>query len=168
MSGTNGKSQGEATAKLWSMIKDIKFAMLTTEDGDHLRARPMAVSQKDFDGNLWFFTRASSHKVDEVQSDSRVCVTYADPSGQNYVSCSGTARLVRDQGAMKDHWNEALRTWFPKGTDDPDMGLLKVDVASAEYWDAPSSTMLHAYGYVKSVVTGQPPNPGGNEKINLK
>ena len=168
MSGTDGKSTEEATGKLWSMIKDIKFAMLTTEDGDHLRARPMAASQKEFDGNLWFYTRASSHKVDEVESDSRVGVTYSDPSSQNYVSLSGTARLVRDKGAVQEHWSEALRTWFPKGTDDPDIAMLKVAISSAEYWDAPNSTMLHAYGYVKAVVTGQSPNPGGNEKINLK
>lgn len=168
MSGSDGKSHDEATAKLWGMIKDIKYAMLTTEDGDHLRARPMAASQTEFGGTLWFFTKASSHKVEEVESDSRVGVTYSDPSGQNYVSLSGTARLVQDGDAIKQHWSESLATWFPKGTDDPDVAILKVDVSSAEYWDAPNSTMLHAYGYVKAKLTGEPPHPGGNEKINIK
>ena len=60
-------THSEATQKMWSMMKDIGFAMMTTEDGDHLRARPMVAAQKDFDGSLWFYTRASSHKVDEVQ-----------------------------------------------------------------------------------------------------
>lgn len=168
MSGTDGKTKAEATAKLWDMIKDIKYAMLTTEDGDHLRARPMAASQTDFDGTLWFYTRASSHKVEEIDADSRVGVTYSDPSSANYVSLSGTARLVQDRAAIQQHWSEWLTTWFPKGSEDPDVAILKVDVSSAEYWDAPNGTMLHAYGYLKAKLTGEPPHPGGNEKIDLK
>lgn len=163
----NDSSQDDAKKKLWSMIKEVRFAMLTTEDAGHLRARPMVAVQKEFDGTLWFFTRASSHKVDEVQSDERVGVTYADPGQQNYVSMSGTAKLVRDSGAIGAHWVESLRTWFPKGKDDPDVALLKVDVDAAEYWDAPNSTMVHAYGYVKAVMTGTSPHPGENEKIRF-
>lgn len=157
----------EQIDKLWSMIKSTKFAMLTTEDGDHLRARPMAASQSEFDGTLWFFTHASSHKVDEVQADQKVCVTYADPSAQNYVSMSGQATLVTDRAAIDAHWSELLTTWFPKGKDDSDTALLKVVVDQAEYWDAPNSTMVHAYGYVKAKLTGHMPKAGENEKVSL-
>lgn len=157
----------EQTQKLWSMIKGVGIAMLVTEDGDHLRGRPMAASQSEFDGTLWFFTRASSHKVSEVEHDTRVCATYAEPSKQDYVSLSGRARLVRDKAAIKAHWSEGVRTWFPKGQDDPDIALLEVRVEAAEYWDAPNRAMVHAYGYVKAVVTGTPPKPGGNEKVRL-
>ncbi len=157
----------DKTTRLWEMIKDTKFAMLTSDDGGHLRSRPMAASQRSFDGTLWFFTRASSHKVSEVAADNRVNVSYAEPDKQNYVSLSGIAHLVRDSSAIAEHWSEALRTWFPKGREDPDIALLRIDVQEAEYWDAPSSTMLHAYGYVKAVVTGTPPHPGGNEKLTF-
>jgi general stress protein 26 len=160
-------TEDDGREKLWQMIKDTKFAMLTSEDGGHLRSRPMVASQKSFDGALWFFTRASSHKVTEVQSDNQVNVSYADPDAQNYVSISGTAHVTRDPAAIHEHWSEALRTWFPKGREDPDIALLRVDVDQAEYWDAPSSTMLHAYGYVKAALTGTPPHPGGNEKLKL-
>ena len=157
----------EVRAKLWSMMKDTHFAMLTTDDGGRLRARPMAASQKGFDGTVWFFTKASSHKVEEVGADRSVGVTYADPSKQNYVSLSGKASLVTDKATLKEHWSEPLRTWFPKGAEDPELALLKVAVEAAEYWDAPNSTMVHAYGYVKSVLTGTPPHPGENEKVSF-
>ncbi len=160
-------STPEIREKLWSMMKDIRFAMLTTEDGGHLRARPMAASQSGFDGTLWFFTRASSHKVAEVGADHRVGVTYADSGANDYVSLSGTATLVTDKASIAAHWSEALRTWFPKGKDDPDIALLKVDVQAAEYWDAPNSAMVHAYGYVKAVLTGEPPHPGENRKVSF-
>jgi general stress protein 26 len=42
----------------------------------------------------------------------------------------------------------------PEGKDDPDIAVLRVDISQAEYWDAPSSTMLHLWGYAKAVTTG--------------
>ncbi len=159
--------QDQAT-KLWELIKATKFAMMTTEDGGQLRSRPMAVSQASFEGALWFFTRASAHKVDEVRKDQRVGVSFADPDRQNYVSMSGGASLVRDAAAIGAHWSEAMRTWFPQGKDDPDIALLRVDVTQAEYWDAPNSKMVHAYGYLKASLTGSPPSPGENEKVRVR
>ena len=165
MSGTT--AQSDQVQKLWSLMRSVGFAMLVTEDGDHLRGRPMVANQSEFDGTLWFYTRAGSHKVSEVEHDSRVCVTYAEPSKQDYVSLSGRARLRRDKETIQAHWSEGLRTWFPKGQDDPDIAVLEVRVEMGEYWDAPSSTMVHAYGYLKAVTTGTPPSPGGNEKVTL-
>jgi general stress protein 26 len=153
--------------KLWSMMKSTSIAMLTTEDDGHLRARPMAASQKAFDGTLWFFTRESAAKVGEVRAEHEVGVTYADPKSQTYVSLSGTASLVRDRATIDAHWSEVLTTWFPDGKDDPDLALLKVEVSAAEYWDAPNSTLLHAYGYVKAKLTGTPPAGGKNEKFDV-
>ena len=160
------ESTTDDAAKLWSMIKDVRFAMLVTDDDGALRGRPMAAVDRDFDGTLWFFTRASSHKVTEVNQDHRINLSYADPSRQNYVSISGHATVVRDAAEVARHWSEGVRTWFPKGKDDPDIALLKVRVEQGEYWDAPSSTMLHAYGYVKAVLTGQPPHPGGHGTVD--
>ena len=161
------KTDTEIKQKLWSMMKDIGFAMLTTEDGGKLRARPMVATQKEFDGELWFFTRSSSHKVDEVNSEHEVGVTYADGDKQDYVSLSGRASLVTDKAIVAAHWTEPMRAWFPKGIDDPEAALLKIKVEAAEYWDAPNSTMVHAYGYLKARLTGESPHPGENEKVSF-
>ena len=156
----------EIREKLWSMIKSVQIAMLTTVDNGHLRARPMAASQKEFDGTLWFFTRGDSHKVEEG-AGNQVGVTYADAGQQNYVSLSGKAELVRDKDVVQAHWAEYVRVWFPKGVDDPNIALLKVSIEAAEYWDAPNSKMIHAYGYVKAIVTGAPPQAGENKKVSF-
>ena len=157
-----------AVQKLGAMIKDIKMAMLTTVDADgSLRSRPMATQTTDFDGDLWFFTRAESAKVDEVRREQNVNVSYAAPDDHRYVSVSGTARLVRDRRQAEALWHPLLKAWFPQGLDDPDLALLKVAVEKAEYWDSPSSTMVHLVGFVKALATGQPYKPGENEKIDL-
>jgi general stress protein 26 len=162
------RTDADAQRKVWEMIRDIEYPMMVTMDEEgRFRGRPMAVQQKEFDGVLWFFTKAPTEKTQEVQEDDRVLLAYSDPRRQNYVSVYGSAEVVRDVEKMKELWSEPLRTWFPGGLEDPELALLKVTCLGAEYWDAPSSTLLHAYGYVKSVVTGQPPKGGENEKVQF-
>src|SRR5678816_4814186 len=92
------QTQDDDLQKLRELVKDIDFCMLTTVDekGD-LHSRPMS-SNGDIDdnGDIWFFTNASSHKVTEIQKLPKVNVSFADPDDQRYVSVSGTAQLVRD------------------------------------------------------------------------
>lgn len=158
----------ENIKKLRELIKDIKFAMLTTveEDGT-LRSRPMATQHIEFDGDLWFFTNANAPKVDEVQHEEHVNVSYANPDKQSYVSVSGRAQLVRDRQKIEELWNPLFKAWFPKGLDDPDLALLKVSVDQAEYWDSPSSTVARLVGFVKAITTGEAYSGGENEKLNL-
>ena len=154
--------------KLARLIKGIEVAMMTTEDDDGtLRSRPMQTQQAEFDGTLWFFTQASSHKVDEInRGEHQVNLSYADPDGNRYVSVSGVATLVRDRAKIEELWSPALKAWFPDGKDDPDAALLRVDVSKAEYWDAPSSTLVKLVGFTKAVLTGKEYQPGENEKLN--
>ena len=156
-------------ARLRELIKDIDFAMLTTVDDDgSLRSRPMSANKEvEFDGDLWFFTYASSHKVDEIEREHQVGVSFADPKTQRYVSLSGRASLVRDKRTIEALWKPELKAWFPAGTDEPNIALLKVSVHKAEYWDAPSSIAAHVFSLVKAAATGTPAAPGENEKIRF-
>ncbi|HZI19623.1 MAG TPA: pyridoxamine 5'-phosphate oxidase family protein [Pyrinomonadaceae bacterium] len=165
----NATERNEQIRKLAELISDIEFAMLTTVEPDgSLRSRPMATLRQDFDGELWFFTRASAPKVEEVEQDQHVCVAFARPDKQHYVSVSGRARLVRDRARIEELWNPAYRAWFPDGTDDPDLALLKVSAEKAEYWDGQSSVVAHLAGLAKAAVTGQSYQGGENEKVNLR
>jgi general stress protein 26 len=155
--------------KLGKLIKGIRIAMLTTTETDGtLRSRPMATQQLDFDGELWFFTGKSSHKVVEIGSDYHVNLSYADPSDHRYVSVSGTAQLIIDAAKAKELWNPLLMAWFPRGLEDPDLALLRVAPTQAEYWDSPGSGVVHAIGFVKALLTGQRANPGEHAQISLQ
>ncbi len=165
----NKAETNEGVKKLGELIKDIEFAMLTTAEADGtLRSRPMATQQVEFDGDLYFFTRADTPKVDEIEREHHVNVSYAEPKDQRYVSVSGTARLSRDQAKIEELWSPILKAWFPEGLDDPQLALLKVTVSQAEYWDTPSSKMVQLAGFVKAMVTGESYKPGEHEKLDLK
>ena len=161
------RHDAEASEKVHALIEKATFAMFGTYDArGTCHSRPMVASGRD--GNaLWFFTRADSRKVDELGRDPRVTLDYADSANQNYVSAQGEARMVRDRAKVDELWSEPLRTWFPDGKDDPAIVLLEVTLESAEYWDSPSSAMVHAFGYVKARLTGTPPSPGDIAHVEM-
>ena len=157
----------ESIRKLNDLIGDIEVAMLTTIDGGSLRSRPMQTQDFEFDGDLWFFTSSKTHKAEEIEKDNRVNVSYAEPGSNSYVSISGTAEIVRDKAKIDEYWNDILKAWFPEGKDSPDLVLLKVAVEQAEYWDASSSYVAQALGFLKALATSEKADNGDNEKINL-
>ena len=168
MSAATQRPDGDLE-KLRELVKDIDFCMLTTidESGD-LHSRPMSSNGEiDKDGDIWFFTNASSHKVSEIARLPKVNISFADPDNQRYVSVSGAAELVRDQKKIEELWKPEFKIWFPKGKDDPEIALLKVNLEKAEYWDSPGSTIGYALSFVSSLVTGKQPDMGENKKLDL-
>ena len=156
--------------KLRELVKDIDFCMLTTVDeGGDLHSRPMS-SNGDIDpnGDIWFFTNASSHKVSEIAKLAKVNVSFADPDNQRYVSVSGRAQLDRDRKKIDELWRPEFKIWFPKGKDDPEVALLRIKLEKAEYWDSPSSTIGYALSFVSSLVTGKQPDLGENKKLEIE
>lgn len=48
-----------------------------------------------------------------------------------------------------------MKAWFLKGVDDPNLVLLKVEIAGAQYWDVKSSALVELVGYVKATLKGE-------------
>jgi len=162
------RNDQDAKDKVLELLKGITIAMMATHgDNGQMHARPMATNTAEFDGDLWFFTDKDSPKIQEIERNSDVLLTYANETRQHYVSIQGQAELVQDQAKVDELWSEPLRVWFPKGKTDPSIALIRVTVESAEYWDAPSSTMVHLYGYMKALTTGERPNPGDSASVRF-
>lgn len=149
--------------KVYDLIEGIDFAMLTTAQPDgSLRSRPMATQRVERDGEVWFFTGLDSGKVHEIDREHHVNLAYADPDHNRYVSISGLARITQDRDKAASLWSPAMKAWFPEGLDDPNLAMIEVRITGAEYWDAPSSTMVQLYGMAKSMLTGEPPTDIGD------
>lgn len=156
----------EAIRRFNDLVRDIKFAMLTTEHVDgFLRSRPMVTQEADAEGNLWFFTAVNSSKVQEIRQHRQVNVNYANPEKQSYVSVNGTAELIRDREKIKQLWSPLYKVYFPRGVDDPDLALIKVHVNEVEFWDSSSSRMVRMAGWVKALIAGDPSAIGEHGKI---
>lgn len=143
--------------QLAELIRDVDIAMFTTVGMDgRLFSRPLGTQEVEFDGDLWFATGADSPKVAEISANPRVNVAYASPSGNTYVSVSGTARVVHDRAKIEQLWSPAMKVFFPGGKDDPNLRLIHVSAESAEYWDGPGGLFGKALSFVLSAVSDQP------------
>src|SRR5688572_22459546 len=164
----NDARANEDVRKLGELIDGIEVAMLTTRDADgRLFSRPLQTRRVEFDGDLIFFTTANSPKIEQVERDPRVNLTYANPDSQTYVSITGTAFVVRDRAEIESLWSAADRAFF-EGKDDPNLVLLKVRVEAAEYWDSPGNPIGRAFSFAAAVVTGSPQSMGENRKMDLR
>ncbi len=133
------EEQSDAASKrrVIELIKDMDYAMFATRsatDGT-MHARPMAYRSVEGDGDLWFFTKLDSRKVEEIKADPHTLVCFADPKNQNYVTVTGESHLVTERALVTEHWTELYRAWFPGGPDDRNIVLLRVRPQHAEYWD---------------------------------
>jgi general stress protein 26 len=69
---------------------------------------------------------------------------------------------------MKELWSPMLKTWFPKGVDDPKISLICIDLESAQIWDTPLNKMNLVLSMAKAFKKGEAMNPEGNsQKIDL-
>lgn len=160
-----------ARSTLWSLIKDIHFAMFTTrQHGGQLQSRPMTTqnSRLDEDANLWFFMSRGGEPVADILADPAVNVAYADPGEDRYVSVSGNAAIVEDIAKKRQLWSRQADAWFPGGADDPDLALVRVRIAQAHYWDVGESRLIQLYHRAKAAITGRRLiEPGEHAEIRM-
>ncbi len=162
------RSRQEAIELLKEKIEDVRVAMLTTVTRQGpLRSVPMQTSEVDDEGSLWFFTGESSDKIQEIRQNPLVCLTYANPEKNVYVSVQGTAQQVNDRAKKEQLYTPVIRAWFQGGVDDPDLTLLKVNIAEAEYWEGSSSKLVVGFNLLKAIVTGQEYDEGEHGAVTL-
>ncbi len=148
----------ELEAKLWAGLRSEMTVMLGMEGGG-APARPMtAMIEGDEDrGPLWFFT----------SQDSELVRAGGGPATAMYVA-KGHDLFARIEGelhedtsrAMIDRlWNPFVAAWY-LGKDDPDIALMRMDLASAEIWENASSLIAG----IKSLF-GVKPQQDYNDKV---
>jgi len=153
--------------KLWDLIKDTRFGMLTHRHGDgQLHSHPLTTQNKDGDDvrTLYFFVPKNGDIARHVANDPVVNIAYANTDDDSYVSVSGRAALLEDQAKKEALFNKMAQAWFPDGPTDPNLGLLAVTVVDAEYWDVDDSKMVQLYKMAKAAITGEPPKDLGEHK----
>lgn len=149
LSGEEGKK------KIAELAKGIHICMMTTANPDgSMDSRPMAVQDTPFDGTMWFLTRNTSDKINEIAQDQHVTLTFAEPSNSKYISLKGRASVNQDRAKIHELWNAMYKAWFPKGEDDPEIAVLRVDVHEANYWEASGLKVVMLVKYAFAAATG--------------
>jgi general stress protein 26 len=152
--------------RVWELMKKISICMFATWDGRELHARPMGAYVRPEDNAVYFLSDARRHKEQEIEQYSKICLAFADTSGQKYVSLAGHAEVSSDRGKIGELWGTPAKAWWDS-PDDPNIRVLKVTPAEAEYWDGPGTTVA----YIKmatAALTGHRPDMGENRKVAMR
>ena len=156
------------TERLWSLIKDIRFPVLTTRSSDGgLQSRPMTMQNRDSDplDYLWFFTPRNSDQVNDLQWDSSVSIIFARSGSLAYVAVFGSASVIEDAGRKKQLWSSEAESWYA-GPDDPVLALIRVRIIQADCWDVQQNSVTHLYRLDTSPITCPPaPEQGSSGTI---
>ena len=122
-------------SRLYGLLEDFSTAMRVTHQGTAgLHARPMAIAELEESCVIWFITSRESGKVHEIEDDTNVSVV-CQKDHSTYLAVYGSASVEQDRAHIERVWKEPFKVWFPKGKDDPDIALIRVDPHHAEFWD---------------------------------
>jgi general stress protein 26 len=159
----------DSLEKLDKLIHGIDIAMLTTRLADgRLLSRPLRMQELDAEGALWFITDRNSHKAEEVRLQPQVNASFASAEHNTYVSVAGRAAVVFDKARLAQLWGPAMSVFYPKGKDDPELCLLRVQAESAEYWDGPGGLVGQALYLAMTALTRDPGALSENERMRLR
>ncbi|HEU0055513.1 MAG TPA: pyridoxamine 5'-phosphate oxidase family protein [Longimicrobium sp.] len=159
---------------LYALVEGIEVAMFTTRRADgNLVSRPMATQKREPVADFWFVTDGDADKLDELAHDPHVNLSYYRDRTREWVSVSGTARIVRDRAMIHELYQPDWRAWFADqggerdgGPDDPRLTLLLVDADTVVYMknDTPRPVVL--FEVVKGMVTGKMPDVGSVRAVS--
>jgi len=154
---------------LYALIEGVETAMFTTRRADgHLVSRPMATQERGKTAaDFWFVTDGDAHKLDELEQDPHVNLSYYRDRTREWVSVSGTARVSRDREQIRRLYQPDWKAWFGDeggerdgGPGDPRLTLILVDAHSVVYMKSDTPRPVVLFEVVKGMVTGSPPDIG--------
>ncbi len=158
----------ETLEKFYTLVDEIKIAMMTTRRRDgHMRSRAMA-NQKRADGaDLWFVTADDAAKLDDLEHDAHVNLSYFKDGSMEWISVSGVAAISRDRQKIAELYEPDWKMWFSDEGDprhgtpeDPRFVLIGVTVHAAEFLEVNKPKPLVLFELVKGWLTGTEPEIG--------
>ena len=161
-------------SKLYEMIDDLDVAMMVTRRADgHLVSRAMANQKRAAGADLWFVTSKETHKVEELEDEPYVNLSYYKDRTREWVSVSGVAKISQDRETIRKLWAEDWKMWFGKADGDPKAGtaddprivLIGIDVQSAVFFEMDKPQPVVLYELVKGWVTGTEPDLGKMHQV---
>jgi len=150
-------AEQEPKKQLKELLEGFDTAMLVTRlPTGELRSRPMSIADKNGTSEIWFASELDTAKIAELERDPHVNVSLQRERA--FVSLSGRADVVRDRKKIDELWHEYMKIWFPKGKDDPSLCLVRVEVHTAEFWDAEGAKGLrYLFEAAKAYIKGTTP-----------
>lgn len=160
---------------LYELVDGIETAMFVTQRGDGaLVSRPMATQKRNPIADLWFVTDVESNKIDELDANPGINLSYFSIKSKEWVSVSGTATISTDRATIRELYEPDWRMYFGAidevrdgGPDDPRLALILVDAQSVIYLKQEKSTPAVLFELLKGRITGERPDLGEAKSVTM-
>ena len=161
-------TEHENREKLWELIKDVRFAMISHQTETHeIHAQPMTMlnsERMDEDQNVYFILKDTNDIVQAVEAGrNQLGLAFSKPSDDIYVSISAHGEISTDRALIDKLWNPWAESWFD-GKDDPSVRVLVAKAVSAEYWNVTDNKVTHLLKVLKGNITGKTEEPDSEHK----
>ena len=140
------KSPAEVAEQFLAKLKSSPFIMIGLED-DGQHSEPLTAQIDDDQSDvLYFFTG----KDNRIAKGGKAMAQFS-AKGHDFFGClAGTVTQQNDRAQIDKLWSKQVEAWFPGGKEDPNLALLRFDIASAELWE----TDISVSGRVKMLFGG--------------
>jgi general stress protein 26 len=160
--------------KFYSLIEDIKVAMMTTRRPDgHMESRAMANQKQAHGADLWFVTAEGSGKLRDIAHDPHVNLAYYKSGSYEWVSASGVARVSNDRKKIHELYEPDWRAWFGDdgdsrhgSPDDPRIVLIGIDVHAAVFLEVNKPKPVVLFELAKGWLTGTRVEAGETRRLS--
>lgn len=148
----------------WTHVDDVRAGMFNVDGG---RPVPMSPYADKNDEALWFITARGTDLESALRGGAKAArFVVAEGSAKLYATVDGTARLSEDNSKLEEIWNTVADAWFEGGKTDPDVVLVRFDLAEAEVWTT-DGTLGFLYEIAKAQVTDSLPEMGSHGTVKF-
>lgn len=169
-------SSSKKIEELYSLVEGIDIAMMTCRNFDGtLVSRPMSTQEKRPRVDFWFVTSTETHKVDEIRAQPEVNLAYYNNKSREWVSVSGTARIVTDRDLIRTLYKPDWKAWFGDeggerdgGPMDPRLALIEIEAHEATYLKSNQPRAVQLFKVAKALITGNTPKIGDMRHVGKK
>lgn len=116
-------------------------------------------------GTIYFYSDRSSDLGKAVLANpTNVMMTYMT---KDYQACvSGYLSSVTESGLVERFWNPIVSSWYPGGTTDANMLMLKFELKDAALWASSGNPLKFLYETAKANLTDTLPDVGERAHIH--
>lgn len=154
------------------MSHDIKTAMweamssspnvMVSLTGKNTHSEPMrAQLDKHANSEFWFYTT----KDNRIAEGGEAMVQFASKGHDVFACIRGTLVQETRQDIIEKYWSNGVEAWYEKGKDDPNLLMLRFNLADAEIWEADPS--LKGMFKLMTGKTISPDEMGDHDKVTL-
>lgn len=122
----------ELREEFWQALEKSPYVMIRLESsGSH--SEPMTAQlDRDAHHQFWFFAARGNR----IAAGGPAMAQFSSKGHDVFACLSGTLTEELDQTVWDKHWSRPAEAWFPGGRDDPQVMMLRFDIAEAEVWTA--------------------------------